>query len=85
MNWYIAPVIDCPTHGVHPAMQKVGQDPSCGGVVPGTIIHCYTSTTCLVGATAVQSIAGWTSQTLQEAKDYYEAFYGVPPSGLEVY
>lgn len=85
MHWYLVPVIDCPDHGIHPAMQKAGQDPSCGGLVPGIIVHCYTATTCLLGAQTPKAIAGWTAKTLQEAQDHFTAHYGVPPSGSEVY
>lgn len=85
MNWYIAPVIDCEVHGTHPAMQKAGQDPSCGGLIPGTIIHCYTATTCLVGSVQPQAIAGWTPKTLGEARTHFESFYGRSPSEAEVF
>ena len=92
MNWYIAPVctVDVETTGYHPGE---GDGSTCPGLLPGMIIHAYDPvpdddlipTTCLVGTTTDESSrAGWTPQTLQAAKDHFEAIHGYAPSADEV-
>lgn len=88
-HWYTAPAHDATGEGgtIHPC-RTVG---SCGGRAPRGIerIHAYdppgAPTTCLVGTSEAVTIPGWTSLTLQQAKDAFDTFYGRQPTDSEVY
>jgi len=91
LNWYLAPVCSVdPESGYHPGE---GDGSVCPGTLGGMVVHAYdphpddglVPTTCLVGIVTDESgRAGWTAQTVQEAKDYFEAHYGVAPTDAQV-
>lgn len=88
--WYTAPAHDStgedPINGsIHPCRTGV-----CKGIPKGIErVHAYepegSPTTCLVGVAKEITIPGWTSRTLQQAKDAFNTHYGRQPSDTEVY
>jgi hypothetical protein len=84
MNWYLAPIFTDPDTG--------DTCPGAGSPVEsfnsaGMWVHCYDygGGQCLVGLIHPANPGGWAAQTLQQARDHYEAFQGVAPTNKQVY